>query len=80
MKILLPTFLLIGALMAAATFASPQTFKAHKALAGKDGEKVNCAYCHVKVKIPKEKGHDVEQLKKGAFCAMKACHPGVDKK
>jgi hypothetical protein len=80
MKILLATFLLLGTFIAAVTLASPVTFKAHKALVGKDAAKVNCAYCHVKVSIPKEKGNEVEQLKKGEFCAMKACHPSVDKK
>ena len=54
----------------------------HKGLTGLDGKKVNCAYCHSpkKANNPKTEGNDLEALKKGKSCAMKDCHPGVDKK
>jgi hypothetical protein len=62
-------------------FANPATNKAHKGLVIGEKTKVNCAYCHKKVGIVKEKGKaDVEALKKGEFCATKECHPSVDKK
>ena len=35
---------------------------------------------HKKAAIVKEKGHDIEKLKTGEFCATKECHPSVDKK
>ena len=68
-------------LICTAIFANPAMNKSHKDLIGKGGAKVNCVYCHKTAGIVKEKGKsDVEQLKKGEFCAMKDCHPSVDKK
>ena len=62
-------------------FANPATNKAHKGLVVGEKTKVNCVYCHKKAGILKEKGKaDMETLKKGEFCAMKECHPSVDKK
>lgn len=54
----------------------------HKGLKGLDGAKVNCAYCHSpkKANNPKTTDNDLEALKKGKYCAMKDCHPDVDKK
>ena len=54
----------------------------HKGLKGLDGAKVTCAYCHSpkKANNPKTTGNDLEALKKGKYCAMKDCHPDVDKK
>ena len=62
-------------------FANPAMNKSHKGLLGAEGAKVNCVYCHKKAGIVKEKGKtDIEKAKKGALCAMKDCHPSVDKK
>lgn len=63
-------------------FAGVPLNKKHKDLKGKDGAKVNCAYCHNadKANNPKKKGTDLAKLKKGPYCAIKGCHPGVDKK
>jgi hypothetical protein len=61
-------------------FANPAMHKAHKGLVVKETTKVNCVYCHKKAAIVKEKGHDLEKMKKDEFCAMKDCHPSVDKK
>jgi hypothetical protein len=54
----------------------------HKGLTGLEGAKVNCAYCHSpkKANNPKTEDNDLEALKKEKYCAMKDCHPAVDKK
>ena len=62
-------------------FANPTMNKAHKGLVVGEKTKVNCVYCHKKAGILKEKGKtDLEKAKKGELCAMKDCHPSVDKK
>jgi hypothetical protein len=54
----------------------------HKGLTGLNGAKVTCAYCHSPKKAhnPKTGGNNLETLKKEEFCAIKGCHPDVDKK
>ena len=54
----------------------------HKGLTGLEGAKVNCAYCHSpkKANNPKTEDNDLNALKKGPYCAIKGCHPDVDKK
>ena len=68
--------------MGTVLWANPALNKAHKDTALKDGTKVNCAYCHVKNPVKKEKSAD-EKLKKEkldkmktteSYCAIKGCH------
>ena len=49
--------------------------KAHLKMKGKDDAKINCVYCHVKAKIPKKKGQNLDALYKTPYCAGKGCHP-----
>jgi hypothetical protein len=78
-KTILVIFLALT-LICTVIFANPVMNKAHKGLMVKETTKVNCVYCHKKAAIVKEKGHDLEKLKTGEFCATKECHPSVDKK
>lgn len=51
--------------------------KKHKGLNGKQGDKVNCAYCHEKAgigKTEKTKDKNYEKFKTGPFCKTKGCH------
>jgi mono/diheme cytochrome c family protein len=54
----------------------------HKGLTGLGGAKVNCAYCHSpkKANNPKTEDNDLNALKEEQYCAIKGCHPDVDKK
>lgn len=59
-------------LAAGALFADVPLNNAHKGLK-KDGESVNCAYCHTKAAIPK-KGKDYAPFKSNASCKGQGCH------
>jgi hypothetical protein len=60
-------------LVATAISANVNVNKKHKDQVGLDGSKVNCAYCHVKAKIPKE-GKDFESHRTGPLCKREGCH------
>lgn len=72
--------LAIFAILGTALMVSPMVFgsmdlnKKHADKTGKDGAKVNCAYCHTTAGIKKEKGLDMAALQKGDSCAMAGCH------
>ncbi len=53
-------------------FADVPLNKKHKGME-KDGQKVNCAYCHKKAGNPKE-GKDYAKYKNGKFCKGSGCH------
>jgi hypothetical protein len=80
-KVILP-LLLITIFIGTVVFANVKgpTKEKHLGLKGLDGAKVNCVYCHKKAGNPKTEGNDVKKLKEGKYCAIKACHPEVDKK
>ena len=80
MKKTLFTIIITLSLISSVLVANVEMNKSHKGLTGTDGAKVNCAYCHKKSEIKKEKGQDQEKLKKGPSCTLKDCHPAVDKK
>jgi hypothetical protein len=56
-----------------ALFADVLLNKKHKGLNGRDGDKVNCVYCHTKAGNPKV-GKDYEKYKSGPYCKIKGCH------
>jgi len=74
MKKILAAFVLVSMFAGSLLMANVAVNKQHKTLKGKDGAKVNCAYCHTKAKIPKKKGNDINALKKGEYCSQKGCH------
>jgi hypothetical protein len=47
--------------------------KKHKGMDGKDGARIDCAYCHQAAGKPKD-GKNYEQHKNGPYCAMNGCH------
>jgi hypothetical protein len=80
MKKTISALFLALTLIGTVIFANPVMHKSHKGLVVNETTKVNCVYCHKKAGIVKEKGNDIEKLKKTEFCATKECHPSVDKK
>ena len=75
MKKIIITIIFIILFISAVLGANSTMNKAHLKMAGKDGAKINCVYCHKEAKIPKKKGQDLEALCKTPHCAGKGCHP-----
>lgn len=73
MKKLLFILAIASMLIGTAIGADVLLNKKHKGLNGKDGDKVNCVYCHKKAGNPK-KTKEYEKYKKGPFCMIEGCH------
>ena len=73
MKKLLFGLAIASMLLGTALAADVLLNKKHKGLNGKDGDKVNSAYCHTKAGNPKQ-GKDYEKYKKGPYCKIEGCH------
>jgi hypothetical protein len=72
MKKLILSLAVASMFIAGALFADVPLNNTHKNLK-KDGESINCAYCHTKAAIPK-KGKDYKQFQSGASCKGQGCH------
>jgi cytochrome c553 len=72
MKKIVCALAIASMLVGTSLFADVPLNKKHKDLT-KDGEKVNCAYCHTKAGNPKA-GKDYEKYKAGKFCKGSGCH------
>jgi cytochrome c553 len=59
--------------LATALVADVPLNKKHKGQVGRDGAKVNCAYCHEKAGTPKE-GKDYVKHRTGPYCLIEGCH------
>ena len=72
MKKILAAMAILSLFVGTVIFADVPLNKKHKGLE-KDGEKINCAYCHKKAGNPKE-GKDYAKYKTGKFCTGSGCH------
>ena len=87
MKKILPILFLAAMLVSAGLLAgkpheNDKIKSTHTGKKGLDGAPISCTYCHgaSKANIKKQKGADLNTIKKGKYCAMNGCHPEVDKK
>ena len=62
------TTMFIGTML----FADVSLNKKHKGMK-KDGQKINCVYCHKKAGNPKD-GKEFAKYQKGKFCKGSGCH------
>lgn len=73
--VVIASLILAAVLAAGSLTANPKIFKAHKNMKNKDGQAVNCVYCHGTAGIGKEKAKDLEAAKQNPCCAQSGCHP-----
>jgi hypothetical protein len=73
MKKLLVGLAAVSMLVSTVVMGSVSLNKPHKGMKGKDGDKINCVYCHNKAGNPKE-GKDYDKYKKGPYCKKSGCH------
>ena len=73
MKKVLVGTVIIAVFSATWLFANPEINKKH-AGKQKDGQSVNCVFCHVKGKIAKIKGQDHKKLEQDKLCMGAGCH------
>ena len=72
MKKIILALALATTFIAGALYADVQLNNTHKNVK-KDGEAVNCAYCHTKAGIPKQ-GKDYKTFQSNASCKGNGCH------
>ena len=72
MKKIIMAVIIASAFLSVLASGSMKLNKLHKGM-NKDGNKINCAYCHTVNKIPK-KGNDYKSYQKNAYCQGKGCH------